>query len=257
MVEALGRKLILVGQEVHDFASLLVSAFWSSLTPPFRLRETLQQLSFVAWESAPVVLLSVSFAAAVTIMEASFHMKIVVQNDSLVPGFAALLILRELGVVVTALLVTSRVGAGYAAEVGSMQITEQVEALKMLGIHPIRYLLVPRLYASILGLMILTVVANMVCIYVAMLVSQWSLGYSSGSFLMAMRAFVGLQDLLFSVIKAGVFGAVIPIYSIFFGLRCRAGAEGVGLATTSAVVATSVTIIILDFILSYIFSFFY
>ena len=237
--------------------SLLAFALWAAVTPPIRVRETVQQLSFVIWGSAPVVLLSVSFAAAVTIMEASFHMKIVVQNDSLVPGFAALLILRELGVVVTALLVTSRVGAGYAAEVASMQVTEQIDALKMLGIHPVRYLLVPRLYASILGVMVLTVLANMVCIYVAMLVSQWSLGYSSGSFLMAMRAFVTFQDLVFSVIKAGFFGAVIPLFSLYFGLRCQAGAEGVGVATTNSVVATSVTIIMMDFVLSYIFSYFY
>ena len=84
-----------------------------------------------------IVIFCVSFAAMVTILESSFHMKIVIQNDSMVPGFAAMLILRELGAVVTALLVTSRVGAGIAAEIGSMKVTEQIDALKMLNIDPI------------------------------------------------------------------------------------------------------------------------
>ena len=257
MLAAIGRPLILGWGAAADVVYLVLQTVAKSLTPPYRVKDIFKQLSFVAWESAPVVVLSVSFAAAVTIVESSFHMKIVIQNDSLVPGFAALLILRELGAVVTALLITSRVGAGLAAEVGSMQVTEQVDALKMLGIDPIRYLVVPRFVACILGGIILTLIANLVCLYCAMLVSQASLGYSSGAFLVAMRTFVDFKDLVFSVIKGACFGAVIPIFSCYYGFKCTAGAEGVGLATTNSVVTTSVAIIILDFVLGYIFSFFY
>lgn len=229
----------------------------ATFTPPFRPQDILRQLVFVAWESAPVVLFSVCFAAVVTIIEASFHMKLIIQNDSLVPGFAAMLILRELGAVVAALLITSRVGAGLAAEVGTMQITEQVDALKMLGIDPVRFLVVPRFVACILGCFIVAILANLVCLYCAMLVSLMKLGYSPGSFATAMRTFIGLKDLAFASIKGACFGAVIPIIGCFYGFRCRAGAEGVGLATTNAVVATSVVIIVMDFILSWIFSHFY
>ena len=257
MVAALGRPLIHSWQSSIEFVDLLARTLWGSVTPPFRFKETFQQLSFVAWESAPVVVFSVSFAAAVTIVESSFHMKLVIQNDSLVPGFAALLILRELGVVVTALLITSRVGAGLAAEVGSMQITEQVDALKILGIDPIRYLVVPRFVACVFGGLLLSIIANLVCLNFAMLVSQVQLGYSPGNFLIAMRTFVDFKDLMFAGIKGACFGAVIPIFSCYYGFRCKAGAEGVGLATTNSVVTTSITIIILDFVLGYIFSFFY
>ena len=240
-----------------SLANYLGRSLLATITPPFRAKDTLQQLEFVAWQSLPVILFCVSFAAVVTIMESSFHMKLVVQNDSLVPGFASLLILRELGVVVSSLLLTSRVGAGLAAEVGSMTVTEQIDALRMLGIDPIRFLVVPRFVACVIGGTILSLVANIACLYCAMLVSEVKLGYSSGSFLSGMRAFVGLQVLFFAMIKGASFGAVIPLVSCYFGFRCQSGAEGVGLATTNSVVVSSVSIIVLDFFLTYLFSHFY
>ncbi len=229
----------------------------ATLTPPYRGKDILVQLEFVSWQSLPVILFCLCFAAIVTIMESSFHMKLVVQNDALVPGFAALLILRELGAVVSSLLLTSRVGAGLAAEVGSMKVTEQVDALRMLGIDPIRFLVVPRLIACMVGGFILSIIANLVCLYAAMVVSEVKLGYSPGAFVTGMRAFVDFQDLVFASIKGATFGAVIPLISCYFGFRCQSGAEGVGLATTNSVVASSVSIIVLDFVLTYIFSHFY
>ncbi len=240
-----------------DFGLFISQTFRSLLTPPLRFKDTLVQFEFVAWQSLPVVLFCVSFAAAVTIMESSFHMKLIVQNDALVPGFASLLILRELGVVVTSLLLTSRVGAGLAAEVGSMQVTEQIDALRMLGIDPIRFLVIPRLLACIAGGFTLSLIANIACLYCAMIITDSKLGYSAGAFLTGMRAFVGYRDLIFAMIKGATFGAVIPLVSCFFGFRCKSGAEGVGLATTNSVVVASVSIIVLDFVLTYIFSHFY
>lgn len=231
-------------------------SFKGALTPPYRGKDILQQLEFVGWQSLPVILFCLVFAAIVTIIESSFHMKLVVQNDSLVPGFAALLILRELGAVVSALLLTSRVGAGIAAEVGSMQVTEQIDALRMLGIDPVRFLVVPRLIACIVGGFLLSVIANLVCLYSAMVVCEVRLGYSAGAFLTSMRAFVEFRDLIFASIKGACFGALIPLVACYFGFRCRSGAEGVGLATTNSVVVASVGIIVMDFVLTYTFSHF-
>jgi phospholipid/cholesterol/gamma-HCH transport system permease protein len=246
-----------VTASIGEISIYLSRSMRALLTPPYRAKDIFFQLEFVAWQSLPVILFCVSFAAIVTIIESSFHMKIVVQNDALVPGFAALLILRELGVVVSALLLTSRVGAGLAAEVGSMQITEQNDALRMLGIDPIRFLVVPRFIACVIGGFFLSLIANLVCLYCAMLVSEAKLGYSSGAFITGMKAFVSFQDLVFASIKGACFGAVIPLVSCFFGFRCKSGAEGVGLATTNAVVVSSILIIFLDFVLTYVFSHFY
>lgn len=244
-------------KNVSSFVELSLEAAWNLISKPLRVKETIQQIFFVANGSLWIIVFCVCFAAVVTILESSFHMKIVIQNDSMVPGFASLLILRELGAVVTALLLTSRVGAGIAAEVGSMKVTEQIDALKMLGIDPVNYLLVPRLIATTIGCMILCIVANMICIFAAMIVSDQILGYTPSMFLTAMNKFVEFRDLIFSVIKAMFFGMVIPLISCFFGFRCKSGADGVGNATTQSVVFASIAIIFLDFILSYTFSYFY
>lgn len=257
MVTALGGFLISASRASQDFLLLGAEMFVGIFRSPFRGKEFLQQLYFVANQSIPIVVFCVSFAAMVTVIEASFHMKLVIQNDSLVPGFAALLILRELGAVLAALLLTSRVGAGYAAEVGSMTVTEQVDALKMLSIDPVRFLLVPRFLACVLGGIALSAISNATCIFGAMIVSTQSLGYTPGVFLAAMNRFVDFQDVIFALIKGAVFASVIPWVSCYYGFRCKAGAEGVGLATTSAVVTSSVMIIILDFILTWIFAHFY
>ncbi len=221
-----------------------------------QVKQTIDQIYFVAHGSLLIVIFCVCFAAMVTILESSFHMKLVIQNDSLVPGFAAMLILRELAVVVMALLLTARVGAGMAAEVGTMKVTEQIDALKMLGISPTGYIIIPRLIACTLGSICLAVIANVACLYTAMLVSEVYLGFTSGLFVSAMIRFVTMKDFVFSIVKATFFGATIPLICCFFGFRCRSGAEGVGLATTNSVVASSVAIIIIDFILTYVFSVF-
>lgn len=220
-------------------------------------REFLKHLEFVGWKSLPVILFCVSFAAMVTILESAFHMRILIQNDSLVPGFAALLILRELGAVISCLLLASRVGAGYAAEIASMRVTEQLDALKLLGIDRYWYLVAPRTLACALSGASLTILANITCLYAAFLISQVQLGHSSSSFLAGMRAFVTFQDIFFAAIKGFCFGATIPLISSFFGFFGSDGAEGVGQATTKSVVASSVAIIIIDFVLTWIFSHFY
>ena len=254
---SLGRWVIDSTAAIREFLKLTALTLMAVVTPPFRLQDTIKQFYFVANQSVLIVCFCVTSAAAVTIVESSYHMKLVIQNDSLVPGFAALLILRELGSVVMALLITSRVGAGLAAEVGSMQITEQVDALKMLGINPIRFIVVPRFVACVVAGLVLAVVANLVCLYGAMIVSTMKLGYTPGGFISAMHTFVHFQDLAFAAIKGAAFGSVIPLFSCFFGFRCKSGAEGVGLATTNSVVATSVSVIVIDFCLTYVFTHFY
>lgn len=224
---------------------------------PFRFKDYLRELHFVGSESFLIVSICVSFAAIVTIIEASFHMKIVVQNDSMVPGFASLLILRELGSVITALLVGSRAGAGWAAEVSSMKNTEQIEAIQLLGISPVHYLVSPKIVGSVIGTIILGMAANIICIICAMLVTNMKLGYPISTYISMTKLFVKEQDLLFAGLKLAVFGFVIPIISCFYGFRAKMGADGVGRSTTQAVVSISVAIIFLDFILSYVFSFFY
>jgi phospholipid/cholesterol/gamma-HCH transport system permease protein len=254
VIQLLGAQLIRASFVISEFFDLIFQVFSKMLRPPFRYKETLQQIYFVANGSVHIIVFCVCFAAMVAILESAFHMKMVIQNDSMVPGFASMLILRELGAVVTALLLTSRVGAGIAAEIGLMKVTEQIDALKMLGIDPVKFLVVPRWIACFLSGIVLTIIANMVCLYAAMIVSDVYLGYTQGVFLATMNRFVDFSDLVYSVIKGACFGAVIPLIASYYGFRCEPGADGVGAATTNSVVASSVAIIIIDFFLSFIFS---
>lgn len=240
-----------------SFPRMALATLIGTFTPPFRVKDIVRQIEFMAVGSLFVVVFCVCFAAMVTILESSFHMNLVIQNNSMVPGFAAVLILRELGAVVAALLITSRVGAGIAAEVGSMTITEQVDALRMLGIDPIRFIVVPRFIACVISGIFLTLIANVVCILCAMLVSQFYLGFTQGMFLASMNRFVEFHEIFLGCVKGACFAAVIPLISCYFGFKCKAGAEGVGLATTNSVVASSVAILVIDFVLSYTFSSFY
>jgi phospholipid/cholesterol/gamma-HCH transport system permease protein len=254
MVTSLGAWLIEANKICSEFFSMVAQTLAGAFRPPFRIRDVVKQIHFVANGSVFIVVFCVCFAAMVTILESSYHMKLVIQNDSMVPGFASMLILKELGAVVTALLLTSRVGAGMTAEVGLMQITEQIDALKMLGIEPVKYLVVPRLLAGLFAGVVLTIIANMICIYCAMLVSKLYLGFTEGMFITAMTRFVHFSDLLESIVKGACFGIVIPLVSCFFGFKCKPGAEGVGTATTNSVVVSSIVIIIIDFLLSYMFT---
>lgn len=235
------------------FSATIQSLFQSGV----RLKEVVKHLDHLAFRSLNIIIICVSFAAAVTLLEAFYHMKMVLHNDSLVPGFAAMLIVRELAVVVMALLLAAKIGAGIAAEVGQMKISEQIDALKLLGINPFNYLVLPRLVACLLAGLFLGLIANAVCIITAAMVTSYSLDQSLGFFSMAFRRFVLFKDLGFSLIKSVLFCGVIPLVSCYYGFNCQPGASGVGRATTKSVVSSSICIIVLDFLLTLVFSFFY
>lgn len=257
MVSALGRNILNLFSSLGAALGYLQQVGGAIFRRPFRLKEVIKQIEFIASKSMLIVLFCVASAAMVTILESSYHMKLVVQSDSMVPGFASLLILRELGSVVMALLLTSRVGAGMAAEISTMQITEQIDALKMLGLNPHRFLVVPRFIAGLFSGFVLSLFSNIFCLYVAMGVSQVFLGYTAGAYISMTRTFVHFQDLIFAVIKGTVFGGVIPLVACYCGFRCKGGAEGVGTSTTQSVVISSVLIIVLDFLMSALFTNFY
>ncbi len=240
-----------------SFLMVCYGTFASFFSHGLRLREVIKYLDHLAYRSLNIIAVCVSFAAAVTILEASFHMKLVLHDDSLVPGFASMLIVRELAVVVMSLLLAAKIGAGIAAEVGQMKISEQIDALKLLGINPFNYLVLPRFAACLVAGVLLALIANAVCLLTAVGVTTLSLDQSMGFFMTAFRRFVLLQDLFFSLLKGALFCSVIPLVSCYYGLTCEPGANGVGRATTKSVVSSSISIIVLDFILTLTFSFFY
>lgn len=239
------------------FHSLVIATFSSFFTEGVRIKEIIRHLDEMAYRSLNIIIVCVSFAATVTILEASFHMKLVLHDDSLVPGFASMLIVRELAVVVMSLLLAAKIGAGIAAEVGQMKISEQTDALKLLGINPFNYLILPRFIACIIGGVVLSIIANCVCILAALAITVNELDQSVSFFMVSFRRFVLMKDLGFSIIKGMAFCGVIPLVSCYYGFTCQPGAAGVGRATTKSVVSSSIAIIVIDFVLTYLFSHLY
>jgi phospholipid/cholesterol/gamma-HCH transport system permease protein len=218
-----------------------------------RWRETVEQMYALAVQSLPVVVFSLLFLAFMLVGELSFHMKLILQQDSLVPGFTTVLLARELGPVVTCLLLTSRVGAGIAAEVGSMKITDQIDALRLLGIDPIEYLAVPRWIACVFAGVSLSLVALAVALIGGAAVASHAAGVPIRQFFNTMFVFTRYSDIVCCALKGAVFGTLLPMIAVQCGLTCRGGSQGVGEAATGAVVRGSIAIIVADFVVTYCF----
>lgn len=257
MIEALGGFLIRKSTGARALARLAFKVSWGSYRQVFgmrfRFRDTVGQMFALGVESLPVLMLALTFISLMMILEFSFHMKLVLRQDSLVPAFSTVLMVRELGPVVTCLLLASRIGAGIAAEIGTMKITEQLDALRLLSIDPVEYLAIPRFFGSVFAAVSLSVVSVGVAILAGAAIGSVQLGYTLPQFFNTMFIFTRFSDFLACLVKAAAFGAVIPLVAAHQGLRCGGGAEGVGQAATAAVVDSSIYIIALDFIVTYLF----
>jgi phospholipid/cholesterol/gamma-HCH transport system permease protein len=153
----------------------------------------------------------------------------------------------ELGPVLTALVIAGRVGASIAAELGTMKVTEQIDALEAMAIDPVRYLVMPRFVSGIIMLPVLTIFSNFIAILGGLAVSVWFLDLSTYSFLNSLKMFFDMHDLFGGLLKSVAFGAIIAIIGCYNGLQTSGGAEGVGKSTTRAVVVSSILILLADY----------
>jgi phospholipid/cholesterol/gamma-HCH transport system permease protein len=211
-----------------------------------------QQMYVIGVGSVWLVIIVSLFTGAVAAVQAAY------QFASQVPlRYLGSVILRsviiELGPVLTALVVGGRVGASIAAELGTMKVTEQIDALESLGINPVRYLVVPRFLAAIIMLPLITVIANALAIFGGYVVAVSSIGISTHTYVMSLKDFFYLKDLFSGLIKSFAFGGIISIMGCHYGFATEGGAEGVGAATTRAVVSSCVLILISDYVLANVF----
>ncbi len=246
------RAVTSVGRLGVLFAETLSWTVRDTFRVRFRVRETLYQMYLAAVESLPIIGVSLAFTSLMLVTEFSFHMKLVLHQDSLVPAFSTILLLRELGPVLTSLLIASRVGAGYAAEIGTMKITEQLDALTLMGLDPVEYLTVPRWIACVFACVALSIISLGISILGGSVMASLTLGYTVGEYFNTMFTFAKFSDFAACGVKALVFGSIIPIVASSKGFRCRAGSEGVGEAATQSVVQSSMWIIAADFLLTYL-----
>lgn len=222
--------------------------------PPFRARPLFDQMTKIGVNSLPIVTLTNFFIGVVIAFQSAYQMK-KVSAEIYIPSLVAISICREIGPVITGLVVAGRIGASIAAELGSMKVTEQIDALETLAANPVKYLVAPRFLALCAMLPLLTVYADMIGILGGYTVSVYKLGLSSSIYWKMTFLPLELKDIFTGLFKTIVFAAIICIVSCYQGLRVQGGAEGVGAATTRAVVLSFIFIIVSDAVFTIIFYF--
>jgi phospholipid/cholesterol/gamma-HCH transport system permease protein len=245
----IGKRTLTFFEEVGGVA-ILIKDIFLRLPRVFRsFHLTFEQMLSMGVNSLPLVLITSIFTGAVSSVQAAYQFSDYVPMRYLgtVVGKAVMI---ELGPVLTALVVAGRVGAGIAAELGTMKVTEQVDALETLALDPIRYLAVPRFMGGIIMLPVLTIFSDFVALLGGLGVAVFYLDVSSHTFLNGVKLFFHLRDLFGGLFKAFIFGGIIAIIGCYQGFRTRGGAEGVGTSTTRAVVLSAVLILIFDYIIA-------
>lgn len=247
VLEYIGRGVITVLEHVGRVVTLLGQAFYH-IGSVRRLRLVIYQMSYLGVNSLPIVLLTILFTGMVMTVQTA-HEFIKYGAQSSVGGVVAIAMGRELGPVMTGVVLAGRVGAAIAAEIGSMKVTEQIDALRVMAVSPVAYLVVPRLAACTFMTPVLVVIADVVGTLGGYLVAAM-FGIGSYTFFHSIEVFAVANDVTGGLVKAAVFGLIVSLIGCYQGLTTKEGAEGVGQATTGAVVTSIILIFISNYFMS-------
>ena len=233
-------------------ALFTVQALATAVTPPFYPRLILRQVLYIGYFSLPVVGLTAIFTGMVLALQSYTGFS----RFSATGAIATIVVVsmtRELGPVISGLMVAGRVGAAMAAEIGTMRVTDQIDALTTLSTDPLRYLVLPRLIAGLVTLPALVFVADIIGVFGGFLVSTARLGFNPFGYLDQTQQNLVANDVVSGLVKAAVFGFIVALMGCYHGYQSRGGAEGVGQATTYAVVSASILILVFNYFLTSVF----
>ncbi|WP_158044522.1 MlaE family ABC transporter permease [Skermanella pratensis] len=240
-LEATGRLMLFTGVAVsHCFR------------PPFYLRLIGRQMIDIGYYSLPVVGLTALFTGMVLALQ-SYTGFARFQAEGAVATVVVLSVTRELGPVLAGLMVAGRIGASMAAEIGTMRVTEQVDALSTLATNPFKYLVVPRLIAGLTMLPLLVLVADIIGVFGGFLIGVYRLDFNPAAYIGRTWEYLVPMDVISGLVKAAVFGFVIALMGCYHGYQSRGGAQGVGAATTNAVVSSSILILVFNYLITGLF----
>ena len=246
---AVGRVTLALLREIGRLTVFTIDSVTSIIRPPIYWSLLGKQIMRVGWFSLPVVGLTAFFTGG------ALALQIYIGGnrygaESFVPQIVVLGITRELGPVIAGLMVAGRVAAAIAAELGTMRVTEQIDALTTLSTNPIKYLVVPRLVAAVLSMPVLVAVGDSIGVFGGYIVATQSLGFTGSIYLKNTIDFMTYHDVMSGLIKAAVFGFIIALMGCYNGFHSKGGAQGVGAATTNAVVSASILILAANYILT-------
>ncbi len=249
MTLALPRPFATFFLEMGRFVFILWRTLAWTVRPPYDWRELVRQMVRVGVDSVPVVLLTALFTGMVMALQI-FNVLERFNAESYVGSIVALSMVRELAAVLSALILAGRAGSAMGAELGTMRVTEQIDALEVMATDPIHFLVVPRVWAAVVMLPLLVVLADTIGIYGGYLVSVVLSGANPVTYLDNTFQFMDLNDFLSGTVKAAVFGLLVAVIGCQKGFYTTGGAEGVGRSTTKSVVLASIAILISDFFLT-------
>lgn len=248
-LERLGKKAIDTVLEMGRMGTMLGQACYYLFIPPFKLKNIFLQMEFVGVKSIFIVVLTGAFTGMVLAMQ-SYNALSRFGAESLVGPTVALSMTRELGPVLTGLMVTGRAGSAMATELGTMRVSEQIDALYTMAVNPVKYLVVPRVVAGTLMLPLLVVIADFVGVIGGYFVAVNLLDINPGVYINRTTEYVDIDDILYGLTKTFVFGLLMSLSACYQGFYATGGAEGVGKCATRAVVTGSVLILVFDYLLT-------
>jgi len=245
-IDALGRRTILFLREVGEIGILQMRII-VAMKRLFRDRKlVIEQMAHIGVGSLPLVLIIGLFTGMVSSWQAAYQFKGMI-SFSLIGGAVSRAIFIELGPVLTAIVIAGRVGASIAAELGTMKVTEQIDALESMAIDPVRYLAMPRFLGAVLMMPVLVVFANAIALGGAFLVANFFLDLTSQAFFGSVERFFQTKDIVSGLVKAVAFGGITSLLGCHIGFKTSGGAEGVGNSTIRAFVLSSAMILIIDY----------
>lgn len=248
-IEKLGASIIEFLSGMGSFSLFSLRVFYWFAKPPFRWHLFIDQIVFVGNKSIFIIILAGSFTGMVMAYQTYFGFKLI-NVDSLVGPVVAISMAKELAPVLTGLIVAGRAGAAMAAQIGTMKVTEQIDALEVMGINSVQYLATPRVIASIIAVPMLCIIFLLVGCTGAYLIGTTALSIDGAVFYSKVGEFMYIEDIWQGVIKSTVFGGVIALIGTFHGFEVDQGAEGVGIGTNLAVVWGMISVLILDYFLT-------
>src|SRR5690348_4773222 len=230
-------------------AAFAARAIQQTVRPPYFKAQIARQMLEIGYYSLPVVGLTAIFTGMVLALQ-SYTGFARFSAESAIPNIVVVSLTRELGPVLAGLMVAGRVGAAMAAELGTMRVTEQIDALSTLSTNPLKYLVVPRLIAGLISLPCLVAVADIIGVFGGYVIAVYKLGFNSSAYVKHTVDFLTTLDVVSGLTKAAVFGFVVALMGCYHGYHSRGGAQGVGAATTNAVVSASILILVSNYFLT-------
>ena len=239
-------------ESLNNFARFFLECCRWLFVPPFRVAQIAEHIERIGIQSIPIVALSV-FTTGMILALQLINIMYIFRAETFAGAAVAIAMSRELAPVVTAIVLIAKNGSAMTAEIGSMQVTEQIAAMETMAVSPLRYLVVPRIFASIFAYPALTAIANAVGVYGGYFVAAYVMGVNRSAYNQTMFFYVDPDDIWTGLLKAAVFGFIVTVICCYHGLQTSGGAKGVGRRTTAAVVISTVAILVADYVMTFLF----